>query len=276
MDMEDEIAAIEASARGGNPRTGASSSSRGGGGGGGTRSSPSKSKGTGRHSSDLKDEDANGLLVGFPARGGGGGGSKPVNMTPGASKRGSGAMGAPSAGLTAASLMAAKQAGGPPPGDGGGKPMSCKPGGGGSSSNSSKPASYKPGGGSSGSSSKPAGYKPGGGGGGGSSSSSSKPKKPSYMDFDLPEIPPYRPTPLPEIPAFKPAKPPAARMSESERLRQRQAQMAKDASTKSGTADHRPLVGGFAAAAYEAARADHFQPKKSGAKKKAPRDIPSI
>ena len=153
--------------------------------------------------------------------------------------------------------------------------MSYKPGGGGSSSSSSKPASYKPVGGSSGSSSKPAGYKPGGGGGS-SSSSSSKPKKPSYMAFDLPEIPPYRPTPLPEIPAFKPAKPPAARMSESERLRQRQAQMAKDASTKSGTADHRPLVGGFAAAAYEAARADHFQPKKSGAKKKAPRDIPSI
>lgn len=97
------------------------------------------------------------------------------------------------------------------------------------------------------------------------------------MDFDLPEIPPYKPLPLPEIPPFKPAKPPAARMSESERLRQRQAQMAKEASTKSGTADHRPLVGGFAAAAYEAARADHFQAKKPGSKKQdRPRDIPSI
>mmetsp|Transcript_32400 Transcript_32400/g.95483 ORF Transcript_32400/g.95483 Transcript_32400/m.95483 type:complete len:333 (+) Transcript_32400:313-1311(+) len=72
MDMEDEIAAIEASARGSKPRKGGSSSSRGGG--GGTRSSPSKSKGTARRSSDKDDEDANGLLVGFPARGGGGGG----------------------------------------------------------------------------------------------------------------------------------------------------------------------------------------------------------
>ena len=48
-------------------------------------------------------------------------------MKPGMSKRGSGAMGAPPAGLTAASLMAAKQAGAPPPGADG-KPMSYKPG----------------------------------------------------------------------------------------------------------------------------------------------------
>lgn len=67
-------------------------------------------------------------------------------------------------------------------------------------------------------------------------------------------------------------------MGEAERLRFRQLQMKREASTKSGTKEHRPLVGGFAAAAYEAARADHFTPetKTGAAKSQRPRDLPSI
>lgn len=67
------------------------------------------------------------------------------------------------------------------------------------------------------------------------------------------------------------------RIGEAERVRLRQIQMEQEISTKSGTEDHRPLVGGFAAAAYEAARADHFQAAKTTNQKgDRPRDLPSI
>merc|ERR1719223_1661860 len=42
-----------------------------------------------------------------------------------------------------------------------------------------------------------------------------------------------------------------------------------------GGPNHRPLVGGFAAAAYEAARAHHYSMKKSPRNKFRPRENPS-
>ena len=162
--IDDDLAAIDASARSG-PSRGAPSSSRG----------------------DSRPQQMS---------------TKPA---PGIPKRGSGVMGAPPAGLTAASLMQHEQSYG------------------------SKPTA----------------------------------KKTDWKNFELPEIPPFKPTPLAEIPAFKPAKPQAARMSEAQRMLERQKMMVREASTKSGTEDHRPLVGGFAAAAYEAAREDHFQASKT-------------
>uniref|UniRef100_A0A6U6CXT8 Uncharacterized protein n=1 Tax=Odontella aurita TaxID=265563 RepID=A0A6U6CXT8_9STRA len=80
--------------------------------------------------------------------------------------------------------------------------------------------------------------------------------------------------PMPVTHQVQPQQP---RLGEAERMRLRQLQMQREASTKSGTADHRPLVGGFAAAAYEAARADHFTQKKTPASEgQRPRDLPSI
>ena len=296
--IDDELAAIEASARGGRPKI-SPSSSRGGRAADDPRVAPSQSGASGsrgRPSSAEDDDDGTGLLVGFPRRDGH---DRELETAPhhthvdeksGMSMRGSHEMAMPPAG----------SAGAPPPNANGrlisstpvsassgssssSKPRSCDKASSGvsGSGSSSKPVSHNPGGGGRGASStsKPSSQTKGTLGSGSSRTASAKPKpKTKYMDFDLPEIPPYKPSPLPEIPPFKPAKPPASsRMSESERLRQRQKQMVKEVATKSGTKDHRPLVGGFAAAAYEAARADHFQPKKPGSKKSdRPRDIPSI
>jgi len=79
------------------------------------------------------------------------------------------------------------------------------------------------------------------------------------------------------MPVSHQVQPQQPRLGEAERMRLRQLQMQREASTKSGTEDHRPLVGGFAAAAYEAARADHFTAKKnSPGQGSRPRDLPSI
>lgn len=119
------------------------------------------------------------------------------------------------------------------------------------------------------------GYGPGanapsyGVGGGGGQPGYSAGGPPGYGGGGLPG------NPMPASHQVQPQQPRA--LGEAERMRLRQLQMQREASTKSGTADHRPLVGGFAAAAYEAARADHFTQKKTPASEaQRPRDLPSI
>jgi len=297
--IDDELAAIEASARGGRPQI-SPSSSRGGRAADDPRGAPSQSgaSGTrGRPSSAEDDDGSTGLLVGFPRRDGH---DRDLETAPdhtrieksGLSMKESHELALPPAGSAGAPpldsngrLISPTPVGASSGGSSSSKPGSCDKAINGVSGtgSSSMPVSYNPGGSGRGASStrSPSSHTKGTLGSGISRTASAKPKpKMNYMDFDLPEIPPYKPSPLPEIPPFKPAKPPAAsRMSESERLRQRQKQMVKEVATKSGTKDDRPLVGGFAAAAYEAARADHFQSEKPGTcsqKSDRPRDIPSI